>query len=391
MPLVLISSNPIFVTFFFVLAGSFSVLITFHLIKKHFFFLSAIFAAGLFATSAWPILFSRKIWAQNLLPIYSALILWLSYQFFYEKKNRAGGGMILLSLWAAQIHFSGFLMIPWVFLILFLAREQLKMKEILLGFLGGVIPLVPYLLFQIKNGFADFSLLLSGKFNQLAFFDPHSFTSPFRIMAGFYFARVLQADYQEFLNFVPFQKEIMGIFNLQSLLVIAGLIGSIFLVKKTLPLWSGFLTMMAFSFISRRPALPFYEEPYFPFLFAFMGIALWQIWQLGKIGRMISSTLFFFFLGANLIFIFSFFNFVHQKQQINGDYGLVYRQKEQLVQREIKDWKYHPRESQLAMIYRVIYSIYSYDQDENQYFPQKELIPVVEYELRNVNLPQKPP
>lgn len=61
-------------------------------------------------------------------------------------------------------------------------------------------------------------------------------------------------------------------------------------------------------------------------------------------GKLISGLLFVLCLGANLIFIGHFYNFVHQKQQINGDYGLVFQKKEELVQKAIKSYKYLPKE-----------------------------------------------
>jgi len=380
MPLTLISSNPLFVTFFFVLGGSFTVLLTYQLLKKYS-PVWALFSAGLFATSAWPILFSRKIWAQNFLPLFSVLILYFADRLYNKKNKKVILSLIILSLWAFQIHFSGFLVIPFVLLVLILTKVKIEAKTVVLGLLFGLLPFLPYLIRQFQNGFADF-ILLFGSQTQ-GYFDIHSFTSPFRIVAGFYFARVLQADYLEFIQSIPLGKFVFVIFNLQSLLVILGFLIALSKGKKFLLLNLFFGLMLITSFLSRRPALPFYEELFFPLIFAFAGLCLWQIFQIKKWGRLISGFIFIACLSANLVFIFSFYSFVHLKEQINGDYGLVFRKKEDLVQKSIKDYPNHQTKQKLTVALRVIYSISNFDKKENKYLPQKELVPIVNKELIN--------
>lgn len=121
-------------------------------------------------------------------------------------------------------------------------------------------------------------------------------------------------------------------------------------------------------------------------IFTFAGITLWQISKVKSWGKTAAFLIFSLCFGANLIFVFSFFQFVHKKEQINGDYGLVFRKKEELVQKSIKNFKYHPLESRAATVARVIFSIYYFDQKEGKYLPKKELIPVVNSELRNSEL-----
>lgn len=189
-------------------------------------------------------------------PLFSVLILYFADRFYNEKDKKVILPLIVLSLWAFQIHFSGFLVIPFALLVLIMAKIKIKTKTIILGLFFGLLPFLPYLIRQSQNGFADFALLFNGQTQ--GYFDIHSFTGPFRIVAGFYFARVLGQDYFEFVKGLPLAKFVFVIFNLQSFLVIIGLIISLLKGKKFLPFTLFFGLMMVISFLSRRPALPFY-------------------------------------------------------------------------------------------------------------------------------------
>lgn len=383
----LISKNPLFITFFFALAGSLTIVIFYQVLKKYFSEKLAFFSSMLFATSAWPIIFSRKIWAQNLLPLFSALILYYSLELL-NKKKQSVAPLIILGLWVVQIHLSGILVLPFFLAVLlasFFKKRKMIAKEVALGIFLGLLPLIPYLIFQAKDQFRNFSLLFSGRSGALPFYDFHNFTSPFRITAGFYFSRVLGAHYPEFVKTLPFSKFIFTIFNFQTILAFLGFIFCLLLGKKFRVLALFFGTIVITSFLSKRPAVPFYQELYFPLIFSFLGIGFWQIWQMKIVGKILSWLIFFFFLGANLIFIFHFYNFIHQKQQINGDYGLVFQEKEKLVQKAIRIYKYHPKEAQIATAARVYFSIFNYDKDKKEFLPQKDLLPVVNLELGDLS------
>jgi len=379
----LISPNPLFLTFFFAVTGSLSVLVIFKVLKNLLSEKFAFFSALLFATSAWPVIFSRKIWAQNLMPLLSSLVFYYFFEILSDEK-KSTTPLIVLALWAFQIHLSGFLIFfpVLVFLTFFnFKKRKILLKEVFLGILFGTIPLVPYFLFLIKDEFRNFLLLFGSRSGALPFYDFHNFTSPFRMSAGFYFARSLGADYFEFIQTLPYSKIIFGFFNLESFLAVLGFFLCFLLQGKFLILAFGFIIMATISFLSKRPAIPFYQEPYFPLIFAFLGVSFWQIFQLKFFGKILFSLIFLLSLGSNIVFISHFYNFVHRKQQINGDYGLVYWQKEKLVQEAVKNFKYHLKESQIVTRARVYFSIFNYDKDKKVYLPQKELLPVVNFEL----------
>lgn len=190
LPITLVSLNPLLVTFIFSLCGCLAILVLYQVLKRYS-SLVAFFSTLLFASSPWPILFSRKIWAQNLLPLFSTLLVYFSYRFLIEKRNRAVLPLITLSSWASQIHFSGLLTLPFVLMILISTKVKIKSKEVILGLIIGLLPLVPYVIFQIKNGLVNLSYFLKGWSQIGSGLDIYSLINPFRIIAGFSFDIVL--------------------------------------------------------------------------------------------------------------------------------------------------------------------------------------------------------
>ena len=75
--------------------------------KRYYSNFVGIAGAALFALSPWGIIFSRKIWAQDTLPIFATLVLLELHAFLVEKRPRALCWLIILVAAATQIHFSG--------------------------------------------------------------------------------------------------------------------------------------------------------------------------------------------------------------------------------------------------------------------------------------------
>lgn len=378
---VLFSQNPLFITFLFALAGSFSVLVFYRILKKYSPIL-AVFSSLLFSTAAWPIVFSRSIWAQNLLPLFSVLILFFADRLYFKKKDQAILPLIVLSLWIFQIHFSGFSVLPFVLIIIFLSRRRIKIKSFILGLIIGLLPLVPWFFLQFRDGFIDLIPLFTRRPGN--YFDINSLINPFRIVAGFNFESKLHDDYLEFSKTLPFSRFIWGIFYFQVLLTLAGFFLSLFKEKKFILFNLFFISMIILSFFSRTEARVFYEEQYFPLIFAYAGVSLLKIFQVKRFGKIIALSTLTVCLVANLIFIIHFFNFVHRKEQISGDYDLVYWQKERLVQEFLKS-KTYPENNLNTAVARVIFSIFNYDKEKKVFYPEKQLVPFLEPNFKQGN------
>lgn len=105
---------------------------------------------ALFAVSPLPILFSRKIWAQDVLPI--VLVPWL---WGHARRERAAGAFAwgLFGALIGQVHMSGFFAAAaLVIASLIVDRKRPRWRGWWLGSVLGALPLVPWLMFLAQRG-----------------------------------------------------------------------------------------------------------------------------------------------------------------------------------------------------------------------------------------------
>jgi hypothetical protein len=69
---------------------------------------SGLVAAALFATGPWAVVYSRKIWAQDFVPVLATGAMWAAHSLVLGKNPKAMFWLLCLPLSVIQIHFSGF-------------------------------------------------------------------------------------------------------------------------------------------------------------------------------------------------------------------------------------------------------------------------------------------
>jgi hypothetical protein len=105
-------------------------------------------SASMLALSPWGIVFSRKIWAQDLLPLFTTLFLLQLHALLVAHRPRAAFWLIVISAAALQVHFSAFVLVPLVILALVLARRQLDWRWVAGGAAVAVLLYAPYLAYH---------------------------------------------------------------------------------------------------------------------------------------------------------------------------------------------------------------------------------------------------
>ncbi len=104
------------------------------------------FALALAAVSPLAVLFSRKIWAQDMLPLFTVLLLFA----ISTRSKRAGAFFYgLLALLIGQIHMSGFFLaagfMAFSFLYDLYHKRKIQWLWWIIGGIAGLIPLIPWL------------------------------------------------------------------------------------------------------------------------------------------------------------------------------------------------------------------------------------------------------
>ena len=197
-----ISKNPVVASGFVALLNILAVYICFLFCKKFFNRRVALFASAFFALNPWVILYSRKIWANNLLTVFILIFFYSLYEIVIHKKQK----YILLSCVSfaifTQLHLSTWYFLVLWFLVFFIFRPKVQIKYFLFGM--GILVLLysPYILFELQNNFFNiktffafskmpFKLRMEGLVIPFKLATTHGFPSSFNFSGSSIFQMVL--------------------------------------------------------------------------------------------------------------------------------------------------------------------------------------------------------
>ena len=144
----MIWKHPYAATMFTGLLNTGAVIICWSITKRYWNTRTAVIATMLFATSPWAVIFSRKIWAQNTLPVFVCAwaLTGLIACHGRQKWPTLLHGLLIGCI--PQIHFSGLALIPISLINLALCRKNIEWKWLVIGAsisLSTAAPLAIYL------------------------------------------------------------------------------------------------------------------------------------------------------------------------------------------------------------------------------------------------------
>ena len=135
--------------------------LTYRMLLPRFGAITALGAAALFATGPWAVLYGRKIWAQDLTPIFTVLLLWSLFAVLDRPRSRAIVAVPVLLCLVFQLNFSAAaLFVPVVGVLAYRARE-LSPRGLLLGVTLALLLIAPWLGYEARHGFDDVGLLVT--------------------------------------------------------------------------------------------------------------------------------------------------------------------------------------------------------------------------------------
>ncbi len=184
--------NPPAIIYFFMLPAAFSadplwgavmvgvlmtlsVLLTYVFVRRYYGRGTATIAALLYAVAARPIFYSRFIWNQNLLPIFTILFLFTLFWGVVERKKGWLAPAIFLLGILIQLHATGIMMAFPLGVALFLAPKTLRWRDLLLGSVALFVSYFPYLLWEVSTNYIDVRTLLAVT-KQPVFYDNKAWT-----------------------------------------------------------------------------------------------------------------------------------------------------------------------------------------------------------------------
>lgn len=196
LPLV-VWSHPYAATLFTGLLGVVAVGGVYWLARRYWGIGAAVCAATMLAVSPWAIVFSRKIWAQNLLPAF--VVGWaIAAVLTYVERRRAFLILHILCLAiAVQIHPGAISLVPATLLFLIVFRRRVDWRYLAAGVLLSALTAVPFLWYLWSRFRADGGLAMaSGQSSPHFSFDAVSLISD--ILSGQGIAALADPNYNGF-------------------------------------------------------------------------------------------------------------------------------------------------------------------------------------------------
>jgi hypothetical protein len=117
---------------------------------------------GLLLFSPWSFFYSDRIWNSNLVLPLSALFLWAGYHVLDTPRSPRLFWAVFALVVFPQFHLSVLLPAAVGLLLLIIYRPALRWRSGLYGLIAGLIFYAPYLVAEVRSGFANTRLLFSG-------------------------------------------------------------------------------------------------------------------------------------------------------------------------------------------------------------------------------------
>ena len=155
-PMFAINVSPVFVSGCIALLGLAAVVMTWHIGRKYYGPVAGMVAGLFFAVSPWAVIYSRKIWAQDFVPVFATATMWAIHALVLGKKPKTIFWCLFLPLCVVQIHFSGIALTAAVIAIIAWLRPKIDWRWAAAGIVVALVTMAPYLYLQQKTDWGDF-------------------------------------------------------------------------------------------------------------------------------------------------------------------------------------------------------------------------------------------
>lgn len=320
-PFTLLTTDPKIISVVIGLINALAIGFFFLILKKYYGYLTALFSSLLMAFSPWMILFSRKIWAQDLLIPFVIILLLSIHKLAIDKKTKYWFVYALSSLFLIQLHQASIILIA--ILTIFLIRKvKINIPYLSGGIILGILPMLPYFIYVLNNFWFDPLAIIVPKERFASAFYPIIFLRPLQILSQGNFRFILGEDNFNFANQFPMIYQLKQFFYLEYLLLPLGIILFFKHFKKLRFLIYAIISLpIIYYFLHFEPFIH-YVLILTPLLFLFLGFGLKTLFD-SKF-----KLIKFFSLGAMIILVtlsffynLAFFQFIKDKKEIKGDYG----------------------------------------------------------------------
>lgn len=352
-----ISHDPRFVSFVIALINCIAIALFFMIVRKYYGFLVAIISSLSLAFSPWSILFSRKIWAQDLLLPFSVALI-----YFINKKNSFY--IFLLLTLITQLHGSGIFLFIAVIISMLILRIKIDFNNAFYGILLGLLPALPYFYYQLTannfcpdcTAFFAFQKISKG-------FDVMNLLRPLQVVSGLFF---------QFEAGKEFTFSLEKIFYLHWLFILTGIIYGFINKRKTLFYSLLVLLVPLLYLITKTTSYPHYYAALLPFVCLIEGLGFNYFFVQSNKFFKVGITLFFSVLIiVNILFEITFYRYLSIYKIGKGDYGPIFSQTEEFVNKQIYGYQLLPYYDELKSYSYIFAQSPDFHKKLGEYFSQK--------------------
>ncbi len=144
--------SPLAATLFVGALNTASVALAYAMTRRYWGPRAALVSVLLYAAAPWAVIYSRKIWAQNLLPLFVVGYIFSGLLAFIESRWKWLTVHLILLAILIQIHFSGIALAPITAVLLIVFRKRLDRRSLMAGTVGALITAVPFVFFVMRQG-----------------------------------------------------------------------------------------------------------------------------------------------------------------------------------------------------------------------------------------------
>ena len=341
----LVWDDPRSPTAFVAVSAVVAVALLYFVLRRRFGGLAALTAAALLATAPWAVLYGRKLWAQDFLPVVTVGLLWSLFVQLERSRSRWVLLVPVLFSLAVQLNFSALALVVPVVLVVLYRRRQVHWPAFLIGVGVSLVLLGPWLAHNAKHHFTDFvSLAKEGRGNGGSSTPGEGLVEAVRqtvhLVSAEGWSFVMGASKK---MFVDEAGAAWTLGRIAGIAVVVGLVAGIVscairVVRRTRPdvdaarralllvwllgIWLSYATS------AKDRVQPHYLIASFPVSFALVGVGLRDAVALarGRRAAQIAAVAAVACISAAFVaFTLSFHHFLDRHGGTAGDYGVIYR------------------------------------------------------------------
>lgn len=350
-PITFFTLDPRIISFIMSIVNVISVGLIFLLFRKYYGQLTAFIAAIFLALSPWMILFSRKIWTQDLILPFTLPFLFSMHKIIVEKEMKYWILFTASALFLVQLHQINILFIALISIFIFLKKITVHYKYAAIGILIGFLPLIPYISYQVKNGCLDCRSFMEKRQKLEPMYSQLIFLRPLQIIGQGNFQYVLGKDMLTLKNTYPLIYWLKSFFYLEYIILPIGILIFIIKYKNMRFIAYSALLVPAVYFMLKIDPFIHYFIIISPLLFLFLGNTFSYFLSMeNRIIKTGAIMLVTSLIANTFLFNLTFYLLLQKQKELDGDYGKSFAKSQPVVQTALHKLKNDPRYEEMFLM-----------------------------------------